>query len=105
MGKGWLAGITDAMCVGYNQVVRSTRTDMQDQVGIRRILDEFKPTRVICAAGKTGRPNVDGCEINKIETIENNVTGLLMLAMECRRRDIHLTVYATGCRSLEVAQA
>jgi hypothetical protein len=32
-------------------------------------LDEHKPTRVLCAAGLTGRPNVDWCETNKVRCV------------------------------------
>lgn len=57
----------------------------------------MKPTRVLNAAGVTGRPNVDWCESHKEETLRVNVIGTLSLADLCDARGIHLTVYATGC--------
>ena len=70
---------------------------MEDVPGVQRVLDEVKPTHVLNCAGKTGRPNVDWCESHKLETVEANVTGTLALAHQCELRDIHLTVFATGC--------
>jgi len=49
------------------------------------------------AAGITGRPNIDWCEDHKPETIRVNVIGTLNVADLCHERDIHVTVYATGC--------
>jgi dTDP-4-dehydrorhamnose reductase len=60
-------------------------------------LDEIKPTHVLNAAGVTGRPNVDWCEDHKDETVRANVIGTLNLSDLCSLRDIHCTVFATGC--------
>jgi dTDP-4-dehydrorhamnose reductase len=60
-------------------------------------LDEIKPTHVFNAAGVTGRPNIDWCETHKPDTIRTNVIGTLNLADLCLERNIHCTVYATGC--------
>ena len=71
---------------------------MDHQAEVCRVLDEVKPTHVINCAGKTGRPNVDWCEDHKLETIESNVTGTLILVKACHDRNIHVTVMATGCK-------
>jgi 3,5-epimerase/4-reductase len=49
------------------------------------------------SAGITGRPNIDWCEDHKPETIRTNVIGTLNVADLCMEREIHVTVYATGC--------
>jgi len=64
---------------------------------VPRLLDEVKPTHVLNAAGCTGRPNVDWCEDNREATIRSNVIGTLNLADCCFLRNIHCTVFATGC--------
>lgn len=46
---------------------------------------------------QTGRPNVDWCEDHKQETIRANVIGTVNLADAAFLRNIHVTVYATGC--------
>lgn len=57
---------------------------------------QVKPTHVINAAGVTGRPNVDWCETNKIETIRSNVIGCLTLADVCLQQGLHMTYFGTG---------
>jgi 3,5-epimerase/4-reductase len=49
------------------------------------------------SAGITGRPNIDWCESHKMETIRTNVIGTLNVADLTAMRNIHCTVYATGC--------
>lgn len=49
------------------------------------------------AAGVTGRPNVDWCEFNKMETIRTNVIGCLNIADICAMKNIYHLLYATGC--------
>lgn len=70
---------------------------LEDREAVAAELDEIKPTHVLNAAGITGRPNIDWCETHKPETIRTNVIGTLNLADLCYIRDIHCTVYATGC--------
>jgi 3,5-epimerase/4-reductase len=60
-------------------------------------LDSVQPSHVLMAAGITGRPNIDWCEDHKPETIRTNVIGTLNVADLCFLRNIHCTVYATGC--------
>ena len=64
---------------------------------MRREIDAVKPTRVLNAAGVTGRPNVDWCEFNKQTVIRTNIIGCLNLADLCWQRQLHCTLYATGC--------
>jgi dTDP-4-dehydrorhamnose reductase len=49
------------------------------------------------ASGVTGRPNVDWCEDNKLETLRTNVVGTLTISDICAERGIHHLLYATGC--------
>ncbi len=95
--NGWIAGHLETLLHTQNRDVHSTDVRMEHQAGVHRVLDEVNPTHVINCAGKTGRPNVDWCEDHKIETIESNVTGMLILAKACHDRGVHLTVLATGC--------
>ena len=96
---GWIAGLLIDLLTRLDKDVHSTAVRMEDQADVHRVLDAIKPTHVINCAGKTGRPNVDWCENNKLETIESNVTGTLILARACNDRGIHLTTLATGCES------
>ena len=71
--------------------------DISDPEGVREALETFKPDAVINTAGKTGKPNVDWCEDNKVPTFRSNVVGALVLAEACAEARIHLTHLGSGC--------
>lgn len=52
---------------------------------------------LINATGFCGKPNVDQCEVKKIETYTGNVIIPLMLAEACARRDMHMIHLGSGC--------
>lgn len=95
---GWVATHLETLLRSQGKDVCSTAVRMENQSEVCKVLDEVKPTHVINCAGKTGRPNVDWCEDHKLETIRANVIGTLILADECEKRGVHVTVMATGCR-------
>ena len=72
-------------------------TDITDQDEVRRLLRMLKPTHVINAAGKTGRPNVDWCETHMLETYRANAVGPVLLAEVTSELGIHLTHLGSGC--------
>ena len=63
---------------------------------INKLLDLVKPKYIINCAGITGTPNIFWCDNHKIETIENNITYQLTLAMICKQKNIHLTIFGSG---------
>lgn len=75
----------------------SPSCDIADAHAVAEILDREKPSIVINAAGKTGRPNIDWCEEHKEETLRANVTGPLILSEECLKRGIYFVHLGTGC--------
>jgi dTDP-4-dehydrorhamnose reductase len=70
---------------------------LEHREDVARELDQVQPSHVLMAAGITGRPNIDWCEDNKPETIRTNVIGTLNIVDLCHDRNIHCTIYATGC--------
>lgn len=76
-------------------VLSTARIDDADEV--YKALDEHQPEFVLNAAAKTGRPNVDWCETNQLQTIRSNTIGALVLAEACQARGAHLTQLASGC--------
>ena len=70
---------------------------LENRADVEAELDQEQPSHVLMAAGITGRPNIDWCEDHKPETIRTNVIGTLNVADLCMTKDIHCTVYATGC--------
>jgi len=80
---------------GVELALAESRVENREDVA--KELDLVKPTHVFMAAGITGRPNIDWCEDHKPETMRTNVIGTLNLVDLCYERNIHITVYATGC--------
>lgn len=52
---------------------------------------------VINAAGYTGKPNVDACELNKEDTIHGNIVWPQILTDWCMLNDIPLGHVSSGC--------
>jgi len=95
--NGWIGGMLTEMlrAKGIEAVLSDVR--LENREALIKELDEVQPTRVLNAAGVTGRPNVDWCESNKQTVIRTNVIGCLNVADVCWQRGIHCTLYATGC--------
>jgi 3,5-epimerase/4-reductase len=64
---------------------------------IESVLDVEKPDVIINCIGKTGRPNVDWCEVNREETSLANTALPIMLADVCAKKSIHLVQIGSGC--------
>lgn len=96
-GEGWIAGHLKSLLKEHGRDVHTTTTRMEDRQAVLNELDRIKPTRVLNAAGCTGRPNVDWCEDNKESTVRSNVVGAINLTDCCYLKGIHCTVFATGC--------
>jgi len=54
------------------QVGDRRKHDYLQKDGLRKLMEEVRPEFVINAAGYTGKPNVDACEIHKTECLEGN---------------------------------
>eukprot|EP01097_Dermamoeba_algensis_P001011 TRINITY_DN137_c0_g1_i1.p1 TRINITY_DN137_c0_g1~~TRINITY_DN137_c0_g1_i1.p1 ORF type:complete len:292 (+),score=75.57 TRINITY_DN137_c0_g1_i1:51-926(+) len=95
--QGWIGEQIIQLLKAQGETVHASKNRLEDRNKIEQELDELKPTHVLNAAGKTGRPNVDWCEDHQQEVIRSNVVGVLNLADLCYLRNIHMTNYATGC--------
>jgi len=94
---GWIGGKMNEYCKEQGIEVINAETRIQNREALAKELDEVKPSHVLMSAGITGRPNIDWCEDHMPDTIRTNVIGTLNVADLCNERDIHVTVYATGC--------
>ncbi len=95
--EGWIAGKLAELLKKGVRDVHTTKVRMEEREEVRQELDRVKPTHVLIAAGCTGRPNVDWCEDHREETVRSNVIGTLNVVDVCAMRNIHCTVFATGC--------
>lgn len=64
---------------------------------ISNFIDVYKPDVIINCIGKTGRPNVDWCELNKEATANANIALPIILAEECAKKSVHLIHIGSGC--------
>lgn len=94
---GWIGGLMVDLCKEKGIEVKAADSRIENRSDVDAELEEFKPTHVLMSAGITGRPNIDWCEDHKPDTIRTNVIGTLNVADLCNSRNIHCTIYATGC--------
>lgn len=95
--SGWIGGLLGELLKNSGEKFEFATARLEDRAAILADIERVKPTHVLSAAGKTGRPNVDWCEDHKVETIRCNVIGCLNLADICHQKGIHMTYYGTGC--------
>ena len=95
--NGWIGGMLIELIKAAGDEVVLGDARLENREAVAAEIDAVKPTRVLNAAGVTGRPNVDWCEFNKQTVIRTNVIGCLNLADICWQKKLHCTLYATGC--------
>ena len=78
----------------YNKI--PNKIDFSSKL-IGNMLDEHKPDVLINCVGKTGRPNVDWCEVNREITSITNTALPIALAEQCAKKSIHLIHIGSGC--------
>lgn len=91
-GNGWLGNKLASALQGV--VVKA---DIANREAVMGALDDQHPTVVVNAAGKTGRPNIDGCESDPAGTLLSNVAGPIILAEECLSRGVFMVHMGSGC--------
>jgi len=94
-GKGFL-GTRIAHEMSY-EIAGREETDVLNPSSIGSYLDRKKPSIVINAVGKTGRPNIDWCEENKEETVQSNILAAANLCTESIKRGIYFVHLSSGC--------
>ncbi|XVF52800.1 hypothetical protein PTKIN_Ptkin05aG0047800 [Pterospermum kingtungense] len=94
---GCIGGLLGQICEAQGIPFAYGSGRLENRESLRADIATVHPTHVFNAAGATGRPHVDWCEFNKIETIRNNVIGALNIADVCREMGLPLIFYSTGC--------
>lgn len=61
------------------------------------LIAEHRPDAILNAAGVVGKPNVDWCETNQIETITGNTELPITIAASCQKNGVYLLHMGTGC--------
>ena len=77
--------------------LRRTQVDYTTASHLRSYLTANRTDFIINAAGFTGKPNVDACELQKEETMQGNVHFPKMLAEVCAELGIPWGHVSSGC--------
>lgn len=93
IGQGWLG----SRCAEEWPGSVITGQWIETVADVERLLKKYRPTAVLNAAGVVGRPNVDWCEINQLETIKGNTVLPLVIAEACQKHEVYLLHIGTGC--------
>lgn len=64
---------------------------------VLEMINEHRPDAIVNAAGVTGRPNVDWCEDNQMQTIVGNTKLPILLAEACQASNVYLLHIGSGC--------
>lgn len=84
----------------FNEYLEDTIICKERINSIRDVLNQinvYDPDIIINCIGKTGRPNVDWCELNKEETFFSNVTIPMLIAEACKYTDKYMVHIGSGC--------
>jgi dTDP-4-dehydrorhamnose reductase len=79
------------------QVADRSKYNYRQHDGLRALLKEVQPEFVINAAGYTGKPNVDACEIHKVECLEGNAVFPGIVGEVCTETKIPWGHVSSGC--------
>jgi dTDP-4-dehydrorhamnose reductase len=72
-------------------------TDYTEFGALSKLLRQTKPDFLINAAGYTGKPNVDACELNRADTLLGNALFPAMVAHACAAQNVPFGHVSSGC--------
>ena len=82
--------------VAYRSLGRS-EVDYTDAAALRSALLRDRPEFLINAAGYTGKPNVDACELHKAECLQGNAVLPGVVAQACEEAGVPWGHISSGC--------
>jgi dTDP-glucose 4,6-dehydratase len=99
--KGWIGQQVVNLLAGKYQVIYGAAR-LDDEKSVEEEILKSRPDRIISLTGRTHGPeinNVDYLELpgKLAENVKDNLFGPLILALICKKLNIHLTYLGTGC--------
>ncbi len=94
---GWIGQKIVKLLKDQGEEVHVSEARLENREQIERELQQLKPRFIINCAGITGKPNIDSCELDPINTIRSNIIGTLNLIDLAYIKGIHVTNLASGC--------
>src|SRR5580698_6467686 len=99
-GSGYVGGAYQALFrlrgVPYRSLSRA-EVDYTDGSALRAVLLRDKPEFLVNAAGYTGKPNVDACELHKAECLLGNAVLPGIVAQACEEAGVPWGHVSSGC--------
>jgi len=99
-GSGYVGSAYQALLQRKGLAFRNIRRaefDYTDRVALTDLLRREKPAFLINAAGYTGKPNVDACELHKPECLAGNAVLPGTIASACADADVPWGHVSSGC--------
>lgn len=79
------------------QVVSRADVNYADEPSLLRLITERRPEFLINAAGYTGRPNVDACEVHRTECLQGNAVLPGIIRSACEKAGLSWGHVSSGC--------
>jgi dTDP-4-dehydrorhamnose reductase len=99
-GSGYVGSAYQALLQRKGLPFRNLRRadfDYTDQAALTELLRREKPEFLINAAGYTGKPNVDACELHKAECLFGNAVLPGTIAQACAEAGVPWGHVSSGC--------
>jgi len=87
---------------GGHEVISAGSVRADDEAGVKGLLDEHKPSHVVCFIGRTHGAGINTIDYLEqpgklVENVRDNLFSPVFLAMECVLRKTHMVYLGTGC--------
>lgn len=78
-------------------VISRSVVDYSDETALLRLIEQQRAEFVINAAGYTGRPNVDACEVHRTECLQGNAVLPGVIRSACEKAGVPWGHVSSGC--------
>lgn len=102
--KGWIGGMVKSFIHSMypSHVIIDGLSRADDENGIEKEIVEWKPDRVLSFIGRTHGPGYSTIDYLEqkgklVENVRDNLYSPLVLALLCKKYNIHFTYLGTGC--------
>ena len=79
------------------EVVSRSKFDYSNEAKLQQLIDDRRPEFLINAAGYTGRPNVDACELHRTECVAGNAVLPGVIRAACEKAGVPWGHVSSGC--------
>ena len=79
------------------EVVSRSKIDYSNEATLMQLIRDRRPVFLINAAGYTGRPNVDACELHRTECLAGNAVLPGVIQSACEKAELPWGHVSSGC--------